>query len=246
MANFTDFVYAIQLEATNAWIYTVIAVLLGLLHPFEPGPQGEATADLIQRKSGSAAMAGRDSLTAALQDTALLWAVAAAAVFSGNIDLGLQENEPYILLVSGGLIIVTAFRLFNLHQMKLEPNYLVSASAFAGLGQVSAPVQSAPAPAPGTRWALSRLLPGPSVMALLLLCMQIDFLDSGTAIALAFCAGLAGSLAVLGFGSRLLPPAAGLGRYFESLSAWLPYVSVFLVIAIGLLSFVHGLTDLGL
>lgn len=246
MANFTDLVYAIQLESTNSWIYTVIAILLGLLHPFEPGSQGEAAADLIRRKSGNAGMAGRASLTAALHDTALLWVVAATAVFAGNVDLGLQEKEPYILLVSGGFIIVTAFRLFNLHQMKLEPSYLVSASAFAGLGHVAAPVQSAPSPEPVARWAFSRFLPSPSVMALLLLCMQIDFLDSGAAIAFAFCAGLACSLALLGIGAGLLSANSGLRRSHDVLSAALPYVSVFLVIAIGLLSFVHGLTDLGL
>ncbi len=245
MAQFTDLVYAIQLEATNPWIYTVIAVLLGLLHPFEPGPAGAtAAATLVRGGSGGFADVSRRSVLAALQDTATLWAVALVALFASTIDIGLQENEPYILLVSGGLIIVTAFRLFNLHQMKLEPSYLVSATAFAGLATATSGAQGRAEPDPVPPSMLARLIPGPSVLALLLLCLQIDFLGSSTGIALAFCVGLAIALATLGFGGRNLR-----GRFAAAFAAWsafLPYISVFLIIIIGLLSFVHGLTDLGL
>ena len=41
-------------------------------------------------------------------------------------------------------------------------------------------------------------------------------------------------------------PNTGSWSSFDGGRAWLPYVSVLLIITIGLLSFVHGLTDLGL
>lgn len=244
MAQLNDIVYAIQLEATNPWIYTVIAAILGLLHPFEPGSSGEAVARIIRGGTATIAQTARTSVVAALQDTTFLWAAAVAGLLSANLLSEFQDNEPYILLVSGALIIVTAFRLFNLHQMKFEPSYLVSASAFAGLS--TAPAQS-PGQGPDMlATGFSRFLPGPATLALLLLCMQLDFLDSSISIALAFCAGLAASFIVLGVAGRMLRNTSGTWSPFDTGSAWLPYVSVLFIIAIGLLSFVHGLTDLGL
>jgi len=106
-----DITALIQSGAANPWLYLPLAVVLGALHALEPGHSKSMMAAFIIAVRGTARQAALLGLSAAVGHTIIVWAIAALGLYLGD-RLILGKAEPWLVLVSGALIMALAFRIF--------------------------------------------------------------------------------------------------------------------------------------
>ena len=112
-----DIATVIQNGASNPWFYLPIAVLLGALHALEPGHSKSMMAAFIIAVKGTARQAALLGVSAAVGHTLIVWVIAVIGLYLGD-HLILDKAEPWLVLISGLLIIALSFRIFRL--LKIE------------------------------------------------------------------------------------------------------------------------------
>lgn len=117
-----DITSLIQSGSTNPWFYLPIAVLLGALHALEPGHSKSMMAAFIIAVRGTARQAALLGLSAAVGHTIIVWAIAALGLYLGD-KMILGKAEPWLVLVSGLLIVGLAFRIFFMLRKEQEHDH---------------------------------------------------------------------------------------------------------------------------
>lgn len=115
-----DITALIQSGASNPWLYLPIAVLLGALHALEPGHSKSMMAAFVIAIRGTPSQAGLLGISAAVGHTIVVWAIAALGLYLGD-KLILDKAEPWLVLISGLLIIALAYRIF--HMLRREQSH---------------------------------------------------------------------------------------------------------------------------
>lgn len=106
-----DIVSVIQSGAANPWLYLPLAVLLGALHALEPGHSKTMMAGFIVAVRGTPAQAVLLGVSAAVGHTIVVWGLALIGLYLGD-RLILEKAEPWLVLVSGMMIMALAGRIF--------------------------------------------------------------------------------------------------------------------------------------
>lgn len=101
----------IQQGSTNLWLFIPSAILLGALHGLEPGHAKTMMASFIIAIRGTIAQAILLGLCAALSHSLIVWVLAAMALKFGN-QLIAEQAEPYLMLLSGVIVIGVAIWMF--------------------------------------------------------------------------------------------------------------------------------------
>ncbi len=258
-----DLVAILQAGSTNPWIYLPVAVLLGALHALEPGHSKSLMAAFIVAVRGTAWQAVLLGISAAVGHTIVVWALALTGLWLGD-RLILDKAEPWLVLVSGLMIIALAARLLwtifraderhhphahadhhhhhghdQAHDHADEDGHAAAhareiEAKFAGRSNV-------------TTWEIvwfgftGGLLPCPSAIAVLLVCLQLKALSLGIAMVAAFSFGLA--ITLVGVGVIAAWGARRASRTWSGFGVWaerLPYLSGGLVMALGIVVTLRG------
>lgn len=117
-----DITALIQSGAANPWLYLPLAVLLGALHALEPGHSKSMMAAFIIAVRGTARQAALLGLSAAVGHTIIVWAIAALGLYLGD-KMILGKAEPWLILLSGLLIMALAFRIFFMLRKEQEHDH---------------------------------------------------------------------------------------------------------------------------
>lgn len=96
----------------NLWLIAPGAVALGALHGLEPGHSKTMMAAFIVAVRGTVTQAILLGLAATISHTAVVWAVAMTGIWFGE-KFTAESVEPYLQLVSGGLVIGIALWMFH-------------------------------------------------------------------------------------------------------------------------------------
>jgi nickel/cobalt exporter len=245
-----DITSLIQSSAAHAWLYLPLAVVFGALHALEPGHAKSLMAAYIVAIRGNAAQAATLGLSAAVGHTIVVWALAIAGLALGEKYI-VEEAEPWLALLSGILIVLLALRMLWL----LRRHAGHSRAHDHGHGEHSHGHTHHHGPVPGAVttgqiiWFgfTGRLMPCPSAITVLLVCLQIGQFALGVAMVAAFSVGLAATLVAIGlsvaWGSGTL-----MARWpaFDRWAARLPYLSAGFVLILGLVVSAFGLNATGL
>src|SRR5262245_58893669 len=190
----------------NAWLYLPFAVVLGALHALEPGHAKSLMAAYIVAIRGNARQATILGLSAAVGHTIVVWVLAILGLLFGNKYI-VEQAEPWLWMLSCALVILLALRLFwslragghhhhghdhnhdhhghdhdhhlhhhdhgHAHAAELRPPRHVTNADIVWFGFTGG------------------LLPCPSAIAVLLVCIQIKAFALGVAMVAAFSIGLA-------------------------------------------------------
>ena len=253
-----DIASIIQNGAGNAWLYLPFAVLLGALHALEPGHSKSLMAAFIVAIRGTAAQAVLLGFSAAVGHTLIVWALAALGLWFGDAVIG-ERAEPWLVLASGVLIIVLAVRLLASLQGGGHGHGLAHHDA-GGHHMDDGHDHASPEEIQQTYGgrAVTRgeiiwfgftggLLPCPAAIAVLLVCIHLKAFGLGIAMVAAFSIGLALTLVAIGvvaaWGTRR---ARAAWPGFDKFAARAPYVSGALVMLLGLVMTIKGLSMTGL
>jgi nickel/cobalt exporter len=231
-----DIVSLIQSSSAQAWLYLPLAVVLGALHALEPGHAKSVMAAYIVAIRGTAAQAALLGLSAAIGHTVVVWILAIAGLALGEKYI-VDEAEPWLMLISGALIVMLALRMI----WALRRGHPHGHGHDHDHGGHDHHHDHGPAPA-GTAttgqivWfgLTGGLMPCPAAIAVLLVCLQLKAFALGVAMVAAFSVGLAATLIAIGvavaWGStRLVERWSGFGRW----AARLPYLSAGFVLVLG-------------
>lgn len=269
-----DITALIQNGAANPWLYLPIAVVLGALHALEPGHSKSMMAAFVIAIRGTPAQAGLLGLSAAVGHTIIVWAIAALGLYLGD-KLILEKAEPWLVLVSGLLIMGLAYRIFWMLRREQEHDHDHDHSHDHGHehdrshghhphdmeegldAHAAAHAREIRNRFTGKRHVTNidivwfgfsgGLLPCPAAIAVLLICLQLKAFALGIGMVAAFSAGLA--LTMVGVGVAAAWGANAARARWGGLDVWgerLPYVSVVIVMAIGALIALRGLSQLGI
>ena len=108
-----DIATIIQGGAANPWLYLPAAVLLGALHALEPGHSKSLMAAFIVAIRGTAQQAVLLGISAAIGHTIIVWGLALLGMYLGD-KLIVEKAEPWLILITGILIVLLAARLLGL------------------------------------------------------------------------------------------------------------------------------------
>ena len=254
-----DIAALIQSSAAHAWLYLPLALVLGALHALEPGHAKSLMAAYIVAIRGSAAQAATLGLSAAVGHTIVVWALAIAGLVLGEKYI-VEQAEPWLTLLSGILIVLLAIRMLWLlrrhshhhahgHSHDHGHDHDHGHSHDHPHPHDHAPARASHVTTGQIVWFgfTGGLMPCPSAIAMLLVCLQIKAFALGVAMVAAFSVGLAATLVTIGvsvaWGSgKLMQRWAGFDRF----AAKLPYLSVGFVLLIGLILSAVGLNATGL
>ena len=106
-----DIASIIQSGVANPWLYLPLAVLLGALHALEPGHAKTLMAGFIVAVRGTPSQATLLGVSAAVGHTIVVWGLALLGLYLGD-KLILERAEPWLVLMSGLLVMGLAFRIF--------------------------------------------------------------------------------------------------------------------------------------
>jgi len=255
-----DITSLIQSSAAHAWLYLPLAIVLGALHALEPGHAKSLMAAYIVAIRGNAAQAATLGLSAAVGHTIVVWALAIAGLALGEKYI-VEQAEPWLTLLSGILIVLLAIRMLWMlrrragHGHSHAHEHGHTHDSERGHSHDHAHPHDHPVGRPGAVttgqivWFgfTGGLMPCPSAIAVLLVCLQMKAFALGVAMVAAFSVGLAATLVAIGlsvaWGSgKLLERWAGFDRF----AAKLPYLSAGFVLLLGLVISAVGLNATGL
>lgn len=233
-----DIATLIESGISNPWVYLPLTVVLGALHALEPGHSKSVMAAFIVATRGTPAQAALLGLSSAIGHTIVVWALAAAGLYFGD-RLILDKAEPILLLISGLLVMILAVRvagLFHHHHHDHDHGDDVTkrfAGKHVGTGDII--------------WfgLTGGLLPCPSALAVLLVCLQAKAFVLGFAMVAGFSVGLAITLVSVGIMAAWGARKASEGwSGFSKWSERLPYFSAAIVFTLGLVMTVKGINGL--
>jgi nickel/cobalt exporter len=256
-----DFAQLLQQGTAHAWLYIPVAILLGALHGLEPGHSKTMMAAFIIAVRGTAWQAALLGFCAALSHTLIIWILAGLALKYGS-HWNIEQTEPYFLLVSGiiviGMAVWTIMRLreeqghYHHHHGEGEQghdhhhNDLEDEDAHARAH--AADIQKRFANRQVTTGQIvifgltGGLMPCPAAVSILIVCLQVKQFSLGFSIVAAFSFGLALTMISVGvlasWGFKKLAEKSG---WFSRVAARAPYVSSYLLIALGMAFAFRGL-----
>jgi nickel/cobalt exporter len=263
-----DIAAIIQTHGSNPWAYLPLAVLLGALHALEPGHSKSMMAAFVVATRGTAAQAALLGGSAAIGHSLVVWALAAAGIWLGDA-LILDKAEPWLILISGLMILGLAWRIVVLfrrehhehehhdhdhhdhdhdhhddHYDERELSHAQEhereiAERFAGRTVGNGAIA----------WfgLTAGLMPCPSAVAVLLICLQSRAFTLGFGMVAGFSLGLAITLISVGVLAAWGARKASEG--WSGFAGWaerLPYFSAALVALIGVIVTIRGLLATGL
>jgi nickel/cobalt exporter len=241
-----DLTHIIQSSAAHAWLYLPVAVILGALHALEPGHAKSLMAAYIVSIRGTAGQAAVLGLSAAVGHTIVVWVLAILGLIFSNV-LIVEQAEPWLTLLSGILVVLLAVRLlWSLRRARGHHDHGHDHAHGHGHHHHHA----APSAKTGDIvWFgfTGGLLPCPSAIAVLLVCIQLKQFTLGVLMVAAFSVGLAATLVGIGvaaaWGARR---ASAAWPGFDRVAARLPYLSAGLVMIVGVVMTAIGLNGTGL
>ncbi len=256
----------IENGAANPWLYLPVAILLGALHALEPGHSKSLMAAFIIAIRGTGAQATLLGVSAAIGHTIVVWGLALAGFYVGD-KLILDKAEPWLILISGLLIIALAARLVLSARTiisRVQPHGHDSHDHTAhdhGAHDGEDAHEAAHRHEIESKYAGRKhvtngeiawfgftggFLPCPSAIAVLLVCLQLKQFGLGIAMVAAFSVGLAATLVAVGIAAAW--GTAKAASRFSGLSKWsdrLPLISGAFVMALGLIITLRGMAALG-
>ena len=246
-----DLTTIIQASTAHAWVYLPVAILLGAMHALEPGHAKSLMAAYIVAIRGTAAQAVVLATSATVGHTIVVWGLAISALALGERYI-VDQAEPWLTALSGILIILLALRMFwalrghnrghSHYHHEHEHNH----------GNHSHTHQPPTVRGPVTTGQIiwfgftGGLMPCPSAIAVLLICIQIKAFALGVAMVAAFSFGI--GLTLIAIGLAVVWGAGKLTKTwpgFERATQKLPYLSAGLVLIVGSLMTVAGLNAAG-
>lgn len=117
-----DIAAVIQSGAANPWLYLPLAILLGALHALEPGHSKSMMAAFIIAVRGTPQQGVLLGVAAAIGHTIVVWGLAAAGLALGDRLIG-ERAEPWLLLISGLLVVLLALRLLSIAWRVARPTH---------------------------------------------------------------------------------------------------------------------------
>lgn len=274
MALFPDISSIIQNGTANPWLLLPAAVGLGALHALEPGHSKALMAGFIVAIRGTTAQAWLLGLSAAVGHTIIVWALALVGLYLGD-KLIAERAEPWLLLLSGLLIVAMAIRMLlagrprathgshdhhhdhphdHSHGGHGHGKHTHGGHNHSGHGHQHTSPEDLARTYQGRTVSMGEvawfgftggLLPCPSAIAVLLVCLHLKAVGLGIAMVAAFSVGLAATLITVG-----VVAAWGTGRAAQAWSGFdrwaerLPFLSGCLVLLIGLAFTFRGLAAL--
>jgi nickel/cobalt exporter len=244
-----DFSQLLQQGTAHAWLYVPVAILLGALHGLEPGHSKTMMAAFIIAVRGTAWQAALLGFCAALSHTLIIWVLAGLALKYGS-HWNVEQTEPYFLLVSGliviGMAVWTIMRLreehgHHHHHHGDHDHHHSEEDEDAHARAHAAEIQKRFANRQVTTGQIvlfgltGGLMPCPAAVSILIVCLQLKEITLGFSIVAAFSFGLALTMISVGvlasWGFKKLAEKSG---WFGRIAARAPYVSSYLLIALGL------------
>ena len=247
-----DFSQLLQQGTAHAWLYVPVAILLGALHGLEPGHSKTMMAAFIIAVRGTAWQAALLGLCAALSHTLIIWILAGLALKYGS-HWNVEQTEPYFLLISGliviGMAVWTIMRLREEHGHHHHHgegdnghgHHHGHEDEDAHARAHAAEIQNRFAGRHVTTGQIvifgltGGLMPCPAAVSILIVCLQLKEFSLGFSIVAAFSFGLALTMISVGvlasWGFKKLAEKSG---WFSRVAARAPYVSSYLLIALGL------------
>ena len=270
-----DIAAIIQTHAANPWAYLPLAVLLGALHALEPGHSKSMMAAFVVATRGTPAQAALLGGSAAVGHSLVVWALAAAGLWLGDA-LILDKAEPWLILISGLMILALAWRILVLfrrehdehhhdhdhhhdhhdhhhhhdhdhHHHEAEERKLSHAEEHEREIQERFAGRKVGNGAIAWFGLTAGLMPCPSAVAVLLICLQSRAFTLGFGMVASFSIGLAITLISVGVMAAWGARKASEG--WSGLAGWserLPYLSAALVAIIGAVVTFRGLIATGL
>jgi nickel/cobalt transporter (NicO) family protein len=267
-----DIAAIIQGGGSNPWLYLPLAVLLGALHALEPGHSKSLMTAFIVAIKGTWRQAILLGVSAAVGHTIVVWVLALIG-FSIGDKLILERAEPWLILISGLLIIILAYRLLRSvwpsgsghHHHHGHTHVHADGTVHANHDdhkhsdedehaamhrrEIEANFQGRQSVSNGEiAWFgfTGGLLPCPAAIAVLLVCLQLKNISLGVTMVAAFSLGLAITLVAVGVAAAWTTHKSA--TRWPWLSAWLkrmPLFSGLLIMLLGLGMSVKGLVMLG-
>jgi nickel/cobalt transporter (NicO) family protein len=106
MTSFTDY-----LSHGNAWLFVPVAIILGVLHGFEPGHSKTMMAAFIIAIRGTVPQALLLGISATISHTAIIWILAGIGLYYAK-EIDIEEVEPYFQMVTGLIVVGMAAWMF--------------------------------------------------------------------------------------------------------------------------------------
>jgi nickel/cobalt transporter (NicO) family protein len=249
-----DFSQLLQQGTAHAWLYVPVAILLGALHGLEPGHSKTMMAAFIIAVRGTVWQAALLGFCAALSHTLIIWILAGLALQYGS-HWNVEQTEPYFLLISGliviGMAVWTIMRLREEHGHHHHHHGEGEHGHDHSHDDLDAEDAHARAHAEDIRKRFANrevttgqivifgltggLMPCPAAVSILIICLQLKEFSLGFGIVAAFSFGLALTMISVGvlasWGFQKLAEKSG---WFSRVAARAPYVSSYLLIALGL------------
>ena len=267
-----DLAAVLQNGVGNPIVYLPLAVLLGALHALEPGHAKSLMAAFIVAIRGTSKQAVLLGVAAATGHTIIVWALALLGLYFGS-RMNFERVEPWLVLLSGLLIIVLAARLLRAvrrdaprhghghdddhshdghgdeHHHGHDHHNDGDAHAAAHARDIEARFKDRSAVSNAEiAWFgfTGGLLPCPAAIAVLLVCLQLKAFTLGVAMVAAFSLGLAITLVVIGLAAAWGTQTASQSwSGFEVWAPRLPSISAIIVMLLGVLMSLRGLWELG-
>jgi len=248
-----DFSQLLQQGTAHAWLYVPVAILLGALHGLEPGHSKTMMAAFIIAVRGTVWQAALLGFCAALSHTLIIWILAGLALKYGS-HWNVEQTEPYFLLISG--LIVIGMAVWTIMRLREEQGHHHHHHGEGGHSHDhhhghededaharahAADIQKRFANRQVTTGQIvifgltGGLMPCPAAVSILIVCLQVKQFSLGFSIVAAFSFGLALTMISVGvlasWGFKKLAEKSG---WFSRVAARAPYVSSYLLIALGL------------
>jgi nickel/cobalt exporter len=200
---------------------------------------------------GTASQAVALGISAAVGHTIVVWVLAVAALMFGERYI-VEDTEPWLTAISGGLIVLLALRMIlalrspghhHHHHGEAHDHHHAHHDHLVHAPQSSSQVTTAQVVWFGFAGGL---MPCPAAIAVLLICVQLKAFALGVAMVAAFSFGVGAMLVAIGLvvvwsSGKLAKAWPG----FDRVATRLPFVSAGLVLIVGLIMTVSGLNAAG-
>jgi ABC-type nickel/cobalt efflux system permease component RcnA len=250
-----DLAHLLQQNAAHAWLYLPVAAFLGALHGLEPGHSKTMMAAFLIAVRGTIAQAVLLGLSAAFSHSLVIWILAFLALKFGQ-QWNVPGTEPYLQMISAALILGVAgwmaWRTWSELRAEAAHHHDHTSDGHPhahGFSEYQDAHELSHAREIETRFSGRRvttgqiaifgltggLLPCPAALTIVLVCVQLKHFALGIAMVLAFSAGLAATLVIIGATvawslHRAQKRFQGLG----TLARRLPFISSALLAMLGL------------
>jgi nickel/cobalt exporter len=245
-----DLATIIQGSAAHAWLYLPVAVIVGALHALEPGHAKSLMAAYLVAIRGNATQAVTLGISAAVGHTIVVWGLAVAGLALGERYI-VEHAEPWLTALSGILIVLLAIRMLwalrRRHHAHDHDHEHQHDDHHHGHSHAPPKIRGDVTTGQIVWFGFTGgLMPCPSAIAVLLVCVQLKAFTLGVAMVAAFSVGIGATLVAIGLAvvwssGKLTKAWPG----FDRMAQRLPYVSAGLVMIVGIVMTAAGLNATG-